>query len=102
VRGWRAVRSNGGHEPIDQRALAGSGRAGDANQVGAPGLAEDRADESATRGIFVLDERNRACHRPRIARQNAFGERHRDKSCRAMTRRWISLVPSPIVVSFTS
>jgi hypothetical protein len=65
-------------------------------------VAEDRADEVATRGIFVLDERNRARNRPRIARQNAVGECHRDKSWRAMTSRWISLVPSPMVVSFTS
>src|SRR5262245_63788439 len=98
LRALRALRSNRRHQAIDQRALAGSWRAGDANQIGASRMAEDRADQVATRGIFVLDERNRARHCPRIARQDAFGERHRDKSCRAMTSRWISLVPSPMVV----
>ena len=39
-----------------------------------------------------------------IARQHAVGERRvrSDSSCRAITSRWISLVPSPMVVSLTS
>ena len=41
---------------------------------------------------------------PGRARRRRHGrlQRHRASSCRAITRRWISLVPSPIVVSLTS
>ena len=62
-------------------------------------------EKQDARGVFVLDQRDGAGHGAGIARQHAFGQRRRherDSSWRAMTSRWISLVPSPMVVSLTS
>ena len=76
-----------------------------------PRPGEDLADELGAFGRLVLDQADRARDRARIALQYAIGERRSDvarrtchwlSSCRAMTRRWISLVPSPIVSSLTS
>ena len=91
-------------QTIDQCALAGAGRAGDADQVGASGVREDGAHQVGARSILVFDERDGARDSARIAGEHSIGESlaHRERSWRAMTSRWISLVPSPIVVSFTS
>jgi hypothetical protein len=80
---------NPGDEPIDERALARTGRPRHADQVRAPRPAENRADQIGARRIFVFDERNRPSHRARVAREHALGERvgHLARSCRAMTSR---------------
>src|SRR5439155_10613642 len=93
-----------GQQAIDKRALAGAGRTGDADEVGTPGATEDLSDQGGAGGIVVFDQGNGACDSARIAGQDAIAQagRHRARSCRAMTRRWISLVPSPMVVSLTS
>ena len=53
-------------------------------------------------GIFY--QRGRARQRPYVAFENLFGQRAHQllSNCRAITIRWISLVPSPMVHSFTS
>ena len=92
-------------QPIDERALAGAGRARDANTKARPVRAKMRPDQRGACRIVVLDQRDGARDGARFSGQHALGERrhgHRVSSCRAMTSRWISLVPSPMVVSFTS
>ena len=94
-------------EPVHERALAGARRSGDADEIRASGVLEDAADEARAFGRFVFDQGNGARDRARIARQQAVGKRRkghdqRPISCRPITRRWISLVPSPIVQSLTS
>ena len=98
-----------GRQPIDERALPRAGRTGHADEVGAPGVREDRPHDRRALGALVLDHRDRARDRARIAGEHPVSERrrqgradHRASSCRAITSRWISLVPSPIVVSLTS
>src|SRR5262249_59853115 len=93
------------HESIEERAFSRSGRTGDADEIGATGVAEDALHQIGARGIFVLDERDRTRNRTRVPRQHALrqrGRHERARSWRAMTSRWISLVPSPMVVSLTS
>src|SRR6266851_3490563 len=95
--------SNLRRQPIDEGAFAGARWPRDADQIGPAGSPEDLAHQAGTRRILVLDEGDGPGHRTRVARQHTFGERHECESkWRAMTRRWISLVPSPMVVSFTS
>ena len=90
-------------QPVDERALAGAGRTGHADQEGAPGVREQRPDQIGGARIVVFDEGDGPRDRARLPGQHAVGERGRhESSCRAMTSRWISLVPSPMVVSFTS
>ena len=90
-------------QPVDERALAGARRTRHTDEEGAPGSREDGADEVGARRVVVFDEGNGARDRARLAGQHPFGERGRhDSSCRAITSRWISLVPSPMVVSLTS
>ena len=75
TRRGRAARGARVVQPIDQRALAGAGRSGDADQVGAAGVAEDRPHQIGAGRIFVLDQRDRAGDGARIARQHALGQR---------------------------
>ncbi len=107
-----------GGEPIDERALARAGWAGDTNQVGAPGVRENVAYQAGGGLRFVFDQRDGAGHRSHVAGPNALGKcqghlcrrylsvlnggRQAASNCRAITRRCTSLVPSPIVSSFTS
>src|SRR5262249_12208465 len=89
----------------DERALPRARRTGDADEIRAARAAEDAPNEVGARRILVLDERDRARDGARIPRQHALGQRRgheRESSWRAMTSRWISLVPSPMVVSLTS
>ena len=89
----------------DERALARAGRAGDADDIRAPRTAEDRTYQIGARAILVFNQGNRPGDRPGVAREHALGEsggHGRKSNCRAITRRWISLVPSPMVVSLTS
>ena len=62
-----------GRQAIDQRALAGAGRPGDADQVGAAGVRKDVADQRGRAGGFVFDQRDGAGHRPRVAGAHALG-----------------------------
>ncbi len=93
-----------GGQPIHERALAGAGRPRHAHQMRAPGVREQVPQQGRPAGVLVLDEANRPRDGPDIAGADAIGEGAvaHARSWRAMTRRWISLVPSPIVVSFTS
>ncbi len=52
--------------------------------------------------LIALDERDCSREGARIASQYPVGQRSHASNWRAITRRWISLVPSPIVVSLTS
>src|SRR5919108_1129384 len=91
-------------EAIDQRALPRAGIAGDADELRAPGLGEDRAQLRFGGGLRVVDEPHETRGGPDVTLQDAVGEStHQALSrSRAITSRWISLVPSPIVQSFTS
>ena len=70
----RPARTNVRHEPIDQRALAGTRRPGHAHQVRPSGSSEDLADQCGACGRLVLDERNRPRDRTRIASENPVSE----------------------------
>ncbi len=74
-RALRRRRSDGRHQSIDQRALPRSGRAGDADEIGAAGAAEDLGDEVGARRVFVLDERDRAGDGARLAGEDTLGQR---------------------------
>ena len=74
-------------------------------RYGLPVLGKMRRTSSAPCGDFVFDQADGARHGARIPLEDAIGQRGafgHASSCRAMTSRWISLVPSPIVSSFTS
>jgi hypothetical protein len=64
-----------GGEPVDERALAGPGRPGNADQVRASGLGEDPADEGGGFRSFVFDEGNRAGDGAGVAGADAIGDR---------------------------
>ena len=96
-------------EAVDQGALPDPGSARHADEVRAPGAGMDRPHQRRRRLALVLDARNGPGDRPAVAlehpdREPARVGRHASASryCLAMIRRWISLVPSPMVVSFTS
>src|SRR5262245_13749832 len=91
-------------EAINQRAFPGTWWSGYASEIGAAGVPEDLGDQVSSCRIVVFHLSNRARDAARIAREHALGQRrgHLARSCRAITSRWISLVPSPMVVSFTS
>ena len=77
-----------GRQPIDEGALAGARRAGDADEIGAARPAEDRAHQIGARLLFVFDEGDGARDGPRLAGQHAIGQRGgHESSCRAMTSR---------------
>ncbi len=94
-------------EAVHQRALAGAGRAGDAHhpRLARPGV--DPPDQLALGLAATFEKGDRPPQRPRLPRQDArhqlvervgAGPHHFPCSnCRAMTSRWISLVPSPMV-----
>ena len=63
-----------GREPIDERALAGAGRPGDANEIGPAGVRKDVADQAGRGGGLVLDQRDGAGHRPHVAGSHALGQ----------------------------
>ena len=59
----------------------------------------------AGRGGLVLDQGNGTGNGARVTGDHTAREAvgcHWPSSCLAMTSRWISLVPSPMVTSFTS
>jgi len=95
-------------QPRHQRALAGARRPGDAKRPRASGLRVQGRQQRRRAGAFVLDDRQRAREGARVGGSDAVGQRSRlsqktqASSWRAITSRWISLVPSPMVVSFTS
>ena len=78
-----------GRHPIDERALAGARRPGDADHIRAARARIDVAHQPGAGGRFILDERDGARDRPRVAREHAFGERgrHLPINWRAMTSR---------------
>src|SRR5436190_180217 len=92
-------------QAIDERALPRSGRSGDADDIGPAGLSEQPPQHIRPDWRVVFDERDRARERPRIAGPDRRGQRaagHWASNWRAITSRWISLVPSPMVRSLTS
>jgi hypothetical protein len=63
-----------GGEAIDQRAFTGARRASDADEIGVSGMLKDVAHQRGRGGRLVFDERNRASHRPQVARPHALGQ----------------------------
>ena len=61
-------RSDRRNQAIDQRALAGAGRSGDADVLRAAGIGVELTNEVCAGGRLVLNERNRAGERPRVSR----------------------------------
>src|SRR5438309_5388396 len=91
-------------QPVYQRALSRAGIAGDSDELGTAGAGEQGAQLRLGGGLDIVDEAHQTRGGPDIALQHAVRERaHQALSkSRAITSRWISLVPSPIVHSFTS
>jgi hypothetical protein len=89
---------------VHQRTLTGAGRTGDSHDAGVPGEGRKLAQDFQRLGIAVLHTRGGAGKQARVAFSNFTGPivHQLFRSCLAMTRRWISLVPSPMVQSFTS
>ena len=91
-------------QAVDQGALAGAGRPGETDEARVTRVRVQGRDEREGQGGLVLDVRDGARHRPHVAGTHAsreVGGVHAS-SCRAMTRRCTSLVPSPMVRSLTS
>ena len=63
-----------GREAIDQRALPRARRPGHADQVGMSGLRKDVAHQAGSRIGLVFDQRDRARHRPHVARPHALSQ----------------------------
>ena len=96
-------------EAVDQGALAGARRAGDADHARPAGVADRCGGQLALAVAAVLHAARSPAPRPAAAAPASRGTRSSRsarraveshcplKSCRAITRRWISLVPSPIV-----
>ena len=57
-------------EPIDERGLAGAGRAGDADDVGAPGAREQRAERHRRPGLAVVEIAHEPRRGPDVARED--------------------------------
>ena len=98
-----------GRQAVHQRALAGARRAGDADAIGASGVGKKLLQELFGLGRTIFDRGHGPRKGPNVAGANLRGplfdgRRHLElpRSWRAITRRWISLVPSPMVQSFTS
>src|SRR4029079_19748577 len=91
-----------GREPRDERALPAAGRPGHADDACLAGLWVERPEDVGAARFVVLDDREE----PRDAARVAAARPGEQRSCRrdqdaatrsrAMTIRWISLVPSPI------
>jgi hypothetical protein len=81
---------NRGRQFVDEGALAGAWRSRHADQVRAPGVRENPADEIRTLGRLVFDEGNGTRDGARVARQDALGKRsgrHCPSNWRAITSR---------------
>ncbi len=91
-------------EAIREGTLAGARRPGQADDGAAPGMGMEGGTECGGPRPFVLDHGDRARDGAKIAGTHAIGEvvDGHASSCRAITRRCTSLVPSPMVRSFTS
>jgi hypothetical protein len=91
-------------QPVYERAFARARRTGDADDGGASGVREKFLEQRLRGRLPVLHRRSGAGQRARIARQNVLrpGRHQLFSNCRAITMRWISLVPSPMVHSFAS
>src|SRR5258708_8764787 len=97
-----------GREARDERALAATGRTGDADDAGLARQRVQLAQHVRAAGLVVLDDREQARDAALITGARAREQRLRggDQDAatrsRAMTMRWISLVPSPISISLRS
>ena len=99
-----------GDEAVGQGALAHAGRAGDPQDRGPAGAREDRGDDVLALARPLLHEGDGARQGERIAggeggRQAVFHgacSSAKPRMWRAITSRWISEVPSPMVVIFAS
>ena len=89
---------------IDERALARARRARNAQHDRLARVREQFSQYKASARVAILDRGCGAGEGAGIAAANALRQSGHQlfRSCRAMTSRWISLVPSPIVQSFTS
>jgi hypothetical protein len=61
-------------QPIGERALAGAGRAGDADDESAAGVGEERAEQLFMSGRAVLDGGGGAGQGPAVAGEDSPGE----------------------------
>ena len=100
-------------ERVGEGALPYARRTGDPHDERGASGREDRLEDGATLGQAVLHRGQRARECPRVASTEARDEgidiqgqripaRSPVSNCLAITMRWISDVPSPIVVSFAS
>ena len=104
--------ANGASQRIHERALPCPGRSGNTGDNGMPGVRRKLADQRGGFARAIFNACGGASQRARVTGGHTRGNlggglgnpvRHQSLSnWRAMTRRWISLVPSPMVQSFTS
>ena len=96
-------RAQVGDQPVHQGALAGAGVAGDPHDPGAARSRPDLAQDRFGLRLRIVDLPHQPRHGPDVSGDDAFGGgAHALSSSRAITIRWISLVPSPMVQSLTS
>ena len=92
-------------QTVHQAALAGAGRPRDADDGGPAGTAKHLRQDPFAAGRALLHQRDRPRQGHGVSRHDRARQiLHQDarsgvspSSCRAMTRRWISEVPSPMV-----
>ena len=101
-------------QSIAQRALADSRRAGDPDDSRAPPLGKEHREELAGVRVTILDQRQCARKGAPVAAPKPLGQwvqvqglehiggGYSESNCLAITIRWISDVPSPIVMSLES
>src|SRR5437879_7148976 len=93
-----------GGERIDKGALPRPGRTGDPDHASVTGERLQVAQSFERRPVAILDATRCAGESAHVAIADFLRPLVHQllRSCRAITIRWISLVPSPIVQSFTS
>src|SRR5579872_3554468 len=96
--------ANGAYQRVDESALACAWRPSDAGDDGVVGMRTEFSQQAGGFRRVILDGGRRASQRTHITTSDLIDPiGHQSfSSWRAITRRWISLVPSPMVQSFTS
>ena len=98
-----SLRAEVGDEAIDQRALSRARVSSDADELRSSSPGPELAQDCFSLRLRVVDQADQPRRRADVSGEHAVGDSaHALSSSRAITSRWISLVPSPMVQSFTS
>src|SRR5437899_1340899 len=97
------LRAQVGDEAVDQRTLSRARVSGDADDLRPSGPGPELAQDRFGFRPRVVDQPDQPRRRTDVSGEDAVGDSsHALSSSRAITTRWISLVPSPMVQSLTS